>query len=83
MLVYSWLFSPGALLLLDPEEPTLPEEVTKLRADINRRGLGLAVAADWFNPELMATLDYTDDAGNRCAHHSQCIERDIKICINR
>ncbi|EOD06964.1 hypothetical protein EMIHUDRAFT_106641 [Emiliania huxleyi CCMP1516] len=52
----------GALLLLDPEEPFLPSEPAKLRADVTSRGLGLVVAADWHAPDLMASLDYTDEA---------------------
>ena len=26
-----------------------------------------------YNPELMATFDYTDDTGNRCAPHSRSL----------
>src|SRR6056297_2306939 len=57
----------GALLLLDPEEPVSPREAAKLRRDVRERGLGLVAAADWFSPAVMASLDYRDDAGKRCA----------------
>lgn len=57
----------AALLLLDPEEPVTPREAAKLRRDVRVHGLGLVVAADWFSPTVMSSLDYRDDAGKRRA----------------
>ena len=51
-----------ALLLLDAEEPFTRREVRKLRDDVSRRGLGLLVASDWFNPRIIAELSYVDEA---------------------
>uniref|UniRef100_A0A7S0J759 Subtilisin n=1 Tax=Calcidiscus leptoporus TaxID=127549 RepID=A0A7S0J759_9EUKA len=59
----------AALLLLDPEEHFLPREVAKLQRDVSQRGLGLVVAADWFDAQIMKTLDYRDDA-----------TRQMKVC---
>jgi len=52
----------AALLLIDPEEHFLPAEINKLQSDVARKGLGLAVVADWYDPALMKTLDYTDES---------------------
>lgn len=43
----------GALLLIDPEEPSHRDEARKLLEDVTRRGLGLVVAADWHDPALL------------------------------
>ena len=51
----------GALLILDPEEPFTPSEVTKLAADVTERGLGLVVASDWHDPALSDALSYVDE----------------------
>jgi hypothetical protein len=58
----------GALLLLDPEEPFLPLEERKLRDDIRLRGLGLLVAADWFDPKLMRALYFREEHTSRPNH---------------
>ena len=39
----------GALLLVDPEEETYAEEVSKLAADVAVKGLGLIVIGEWYN----------------------------------
>ncbi|KOO35188.1 membrane-bound transcription factor site-1 protease [Chrysochromulina tobinii] len=51
----------GALLLLDPEEPWMPHEVAKLTRDVHERGLGIVVAADWYDVALMNQLYYRDE----------------------
>ena len=50
----------GALLLLDPEEGHVAGEAHKLLADVRTRGLGLVVAADWYDPRLIRELSYYD-----------------------
>jgi membrane-bound transcription factor site-1 protease len=51
----------GALLLVDPEDEFSPAEVEKLRVDVDERGLGLFVAVDWYDAELMERLRFFDD----------------------
>ena len=61
--------SYGALLLLDSEERFLPAELTKLADDVRRRGLGLVVAADWWDATVMRGLYYKDQhtgVANHC-----------------
>ena len=61
--------SYGALLLLDSEERFLPAELTKLADDVRRRGLGLVVAADWWDAQVMRGLYYKDQhtgVANHC-----------------
>jgi membrane-bound transcription factor site-1 protease len=52
----------GALLLLDPEEPIDSASAANLRAAVERSGLGLVVAADWWSSEQMRALDHADAA---------------------
>jgi membrane-bound transcription factor site-1 protease len=54
--------SYGALLLLDPEEDFMRNEAKKLHADVLERGLGLVIAADWHDWQVMADLYYRDDS---------------------
>ena len=37
----------GALLVVDPEEEFFPEEITKVKRDIEDGGLALLIFADW------------------------------------
>ena len=51
----------GALLLVDPEEETYPEEVSKLAADVAVKGLGLIVIGEWYNVDTMVKMRFFDD----------------------
>ena len=51
----------GNLLIVDPEEEFYTAEVQKLAADVDERGLGLIVFAEWFNVDIMAKMRFFDD----------------------
>ena len=51
----------GALLIVDSEEEFFPEEIEKLRLDINEWGLSLIVFADWYNVEVMKKIKFYDE----------------------
>ena len=51
----------GALLIVDSEEEFFPEEIEKLRQDVNERGLSLIVFADWYNVEVMKKIKFYDE----------------------
>lgn len=51
----------GALLIVDSEEEFFPEEVEKLRHDVNERGLSLIVFADWYNVDVMKKIKFYDE----------------------
>ena len=46
---------------MDPEEEYFPEEITKLREDIEKHGLSLIVVADWYNIEVMKKVKFYDE----------------------
>jgi len=46
------------LLLVDIEDYLSEQEITKLRIDIEARGLSLIVVADWYNKEKLANTNY-------------------------
>lgn len=50
----------GALLLVDPEEEFFPEEVGKLKRDVDA-GLSLIVFADWYNVSVMKKVKFFDE----------------------
>jgi len=50
----------GALLIVDPEEEYFPDEVTKLKRDIDN-GLSLVIFADWYNITVMKKVKFFDE----------------------
>ncbi|XP_054278067.1 membrane-bound transcription factor site-1 protease-like [Macrosteles quadrilineatus] len=50
----------GALLIVDPEEEFFPEEVGKLKRDVDA-GLSLIVFADWYNITVMKKVKFFDE----------------------
>jgi len=52
----------GILLVVDPEEEFLDEEITKLQDDLKHRGLSLLLIPDWYDEVSLATLRYKDEA---------------------
>ena len=50
----------GTLLLVDPEEEYFPEEVVKLKRDVDN-GLSLIVFADWYNVSVMEKVKFYDE----------------------
>lgn len=55
------VFVPGTLLIVDAEEEYFPEEITKLREDIEQHGMSLIVVADWYNIEVMKKVKFYDE----------------------
>ena len=50
----------GTLMLVDGEEEFFPEEVTKLKRDIDK-GLSVMVFADWYNVSVMRKVKFYDE----------------------
>lgn len=50
----------GTLLIVDPEEEFFPEEITKLKKDVDS-GLSLVVFADWYNVTIMKKVKFFDE----------------------
>lgn len=48
------------MLLVDPEEEFFPEELEKLRKDVEN-GLSLAIFADWYNVSVMRKVQFYDE----------------------
>ena len=51
----------GTLLMVDSEEEYFPEEVTKLKRDVEERGLSLVVIGDWYNVQVMRKIKFYDE----------------------
>ena len=47
-------------VLVDSEEEYFPEEITKLRRDIDN-GLSLIVFSDWYNTSVMRKVKFYDE----------------------
>lgn len=50
----------GTLLLVDPEEEFFPEEISKLKRDVDN-GLSLVVFGDWYNATVMRKVKFYDE----------------------
>ncbi|XP_071958480.1 membrane-bound transcription factor site-1 protease-like isoform X2 [Antedon mediterranea] len=50
----------GTLLIADAEEEYFPEEITKLRRDVEN-GLSVMVLADWYNVSVMKKVKFYDE----------------------
>lgn len=50
----------GTLLIVDPEEEFFPEEITKLRRDVDN-GLSVIIFADWYNTTVMKKVKFFDE----------------------
>ncbi|XP_076052888.1 membrane-bound transcription factor site-1 protease [Oratosquilla oratoria] len=50
----------GTLMIVDPEEEYFPEEVTKLRRDVEN-GLSIILFADWYNVSVMKKIKFYDE----------------------
>lgn len=53
-------FPAGTLLMVDSEEEYFPEEITKLRRDIDN-GLSLIIFSDWYNTSVMRKVKFYDE----------------------
>lgn len=50
----------GTLLIVDPEEEYFPEEIVKLKRDVES-GLSVIVFADWYNVTVMKKVKFYDE----------------------
>ncbi|KAK7082512.1 Membrane-bound transcription factor site-1 protease [Halocaridina rubra] len=50
----------GTLMIVDPEEEYFPEEVMKLKQDVEK-GLSVVVFADWYNVSIMKKVKFYDE----------------------
>ena len=50
----------GTLLMVDSEEEYFPEEIAKLRRDVDH-GLSLVVFSDWYNTSVMRKVKFYDE----------------------
>ncbi|KAL7978713.1 hypothetical protein Chor_013202 [Crotalus horridus] len=50
----------GTLLMVDSEEEYFPEEIVKLRRDVDN-GLSLVVFSDWYNTSVMRKVKFYDE----------------------
>ncbi|KAJ8943939.1 hypothetical protein NQ314_009603 [Rhamnusium bicolor] len=50
----------GTLLIVDPEEEYFPEEILKLKRDVDA-GLSVIVFADWYNVTVMKKVKFYDE----------------------
>eukprot|EP01087_Luapelamoeba_hula_P020230 TRINITY_DN6871_c0_g1_i1.p1 TRINITY_DN6871_c0_g1~~TRINITY_DN6871_c0_g1_i1.p1 ORF type:complete len:1117 (+),score=136.46 TRINITY_DN6871_c0_g1_i1:101-3451(+) len=51
----------STLLLIDSEEEFFPEEIAKLKKDVEEEGLSVAVFADWYNLDVMRKIKFFDE----------------------
>ena len=47
-------------MIVDPEEEFYPEEVSKLKRDVDQ-GLSVIVFADWYNVTVMKKVKFYDE----------------------
>ncbi|KAK0161115.1 hypothetical protein PV327_009627 [Microctonus hyperodae] len=51
----------GTLLIVDSEEEFFPEEIDKLKRDVENEGLSIVIFADWYNVTVMRKVKFYDD----------------------
>ena len=51
----------GTLLMVDLEDEYYDEEILKLKMDVEEKGLGLIVFADWYHVDTMVKMKFFDD----------------------
>jgi membrane-bound transcription factor site-1 protease len=51
----------GTLLIVDPEEEFFPEEIEKLKNDVELFGLSVAVFADWYDTDVIKKIKFFDE----------------------
>ncbi|KAL6417067.1 hypothetical protein ACFW04_013021 [Cataglyphis niger] len=55
----------GTLLIVDTEEEFFPEEVAKLKQDVEDDGLSVIIFADWYNTTVMQKIRFYDENTRR------------------
>lgn len=48
-------------MIVDSEDAFYPEEIEKLKSDVNEEGLGLIVLAEWHNEAIAKSFNFFDD----------------------
>ncbi|XP_044021354.1 membrane-bound transcription factor site-1 protease [Aphidius gifuensis] len=51
----------GTLLIVDSEEEFFPEEIIKLKKDVEEEGLSVVIFADWYNVTVMKKVTFYDE----------------------
>ncbi|XP_014609822.1 PREDICTED: membrane-bound transcription factor site-1 protease [Polistes canadensis] len=51
----------GTLLIVDAEEEFFPEEIAKLKRDVEEDGLSVIIFADWYNVTVMRKVKFYDE----------------------
>ncbi|KAJ8303005.1 hypothetical protein KUTeg_019401 [Tegillarca granosa] len=69
----------GTLLIVDAEEEYFPEEVTKIKRDIDE-GLSIVIFADWYNVSVMKKVKFYDE-NTRYVYCPQKIKLKIRTQI--
>ena len=47
--------------MVDSEEEYYPEEINKLKDDVEKEGMGLIVFGEWYNVDTMIKMKFFDD----------------------
>ncbi len=47
--------------MVDSEEEYYPEEISKLKDDVEKEGMGLIVFGEWYNVDTMIKMKFFDD----------------------
>lgn len=55
----------GTLLIVDTEEEFFPEEIAKLKRDVEDDGLSVIIFADWYNTAVMQKIRFYDENTRR------------------
>ena len=48
------------MIIIDPERDFQPGQIDKLRMDVEETGMSLVVFADWYNGDVMRSLQFFD-----------------------
>lgn len=59
ILFFNCLIS-GTLFIIDPEEEYFPQELHKLKLDVEN-GLSIIIFADWYNVKVMKKVKFYDE----------------------
>lgn len=59
--IFPFCMQYGTLLMVDSEEEYYPEEISKLKDDVEKEGMGLIVFGEWYNVDTMIKMKFFDD----------------------
>lgn len=69
-------------MMVDSEEEYFPEEISKLRRDIDN-GLSLIIFSDWYNTSVMRKVKFYDENTRYRVHQGTVILKSLKYIINQ